>query len=89
MVVEFSLLPALANLIQPSDNIRIIGVSDGFFIRCHACLSELDQMLLLRTQTLAMASLHVSADFMSLDGARNDGNARLVLENFEDGCTQA
>ena len=32
-----------------------------------------------------MASLHVTADFMSLDGALNDGNARLVLENFQDG----
>ena len=46
MIIEFSLLPALANLIQPSDNIRIIGVSDGFIIRDHACLNELDQMLL-------------------------------------------
>lgn len=32
-----------------------------------------------------MASLHLTADFMSLDGAHNDGNARLVLENFKDG----
>ena len=32
-----------------------------------------------------MASLHLTADFMSLDGAHNDGNARLVLENFQDG----
>ena len=32
-----------------------------------------------------MASLHLTTDFMSLDGTHNDGNARLVLENFKDG----
>jgi hypothetical protein len=36
-----------------------------------------------------MAIFHVTADFMSLDGASNDGNARVVLGNFEDGCAQA
>ena len=32
-----------------------------------------------------MASLDATGDFMSLDGAHNDGKARLVLENFKDG----
>jgi hypothetical protein len=39
-------LPVLANLIQPTHDIRIVGVSDGLLLGDNAGFDQFDQVLL-------------------------------------------